>query len=139
MTTLVMDASVAAKWLVNESLSESALSLLDPANDLIAPDLILAEVANILWKKIRAGELSREMALDRFDALVNMGVKVVAVNALSRRALEIATEAGRTVYDSLYLALAEANDCRVVTADSRMANALRDTPWAVRVVFLGDL
>ena len=139
MTTLVIDASVAAKCLVNESLSEKALSLLDPANDLIARDLILPEVGNVLWKKTRSGELSADMAMERFDALANMGVKVVAANALSRRALEIATETGRTVYDSLYLSLAEASDCRLVTADTRLANALHDTPWAARVAFLGDL
>jgi predicted nucleic acid-binding protein len=139
VTTLVIDASVAAKWLVNEALSDKALSLLDPQNDLIAPDLLLPEVGNVLWKKTRSGELPSEMALERFDALVNMGVKVVAANALSRRALEIAAEIGRTVYDSLYLALAEVSDCRLVTADARLVNALQNTPWTAHVTFLGDL
>jgi len=139
VTTLVIDASVAAKWLVNESLSDQALSLLDPKNELIAPDLLLPEVGNVLWKKTRSGELSSQMAVERFDALLNMGVKVVAANALSRRALEIALETGRTVYDSLYLALAEATECRLVTADGRFVRALQVTPWKQWVAFLGDV
>jgi predicted nucleic acid-binding protein len=51
MTRLVVDASVAAKWLVTEPLSDRALALLGGANELIAPDLLLPEVGNILWKQ----------------------------------------------------------------------------------------
>jgi predicted nucleic acid-binding protein len=125
VTTWVVDASVAAKWLVRGQLSEDALALLEASNDLLAPDLLLAEVASVLWKKVRSGELTDEMALERYSTLLGMGVKVVTALGLSRRALEIALETGRTAYDALYLALAESHSCRVVTADERLVNALR--------------
>ena len=67
-----------------------------------------------------------------------MGVTIIASAALSRRALEIAIETGRTAYDALYLALAEKHGCRVVTADERLVNALRSTPWNSRVVWLAE-
>ena len=138
MTTWVVDASVSAKWVLREQLSDNALTLLDPSNNLLAPDLLLAEVANVLWKKVRSGELTGEMALERYSALMGMGVTIIASAALSRRALEIAIETGRTAYDALYLALAEKHDCRVVTADERLVNALRSTPWNSCVVWLAE-
>ena len=64
MSKVVVDASVAAKWLVTESLSDKALALLGGPDDLISPDLLLPEVGNILWKKARAGDLIRRIARD---------------------------------------------------------------------------
>ncbi len=55
---LVVDASVAAKWLLTEALSPKAVGLVQPDNELVVPDLFWAEVGNILWKKVRAGELA---------------------------------------------------------------------------------
>jgi predicted nucleic acid-binding protein len=139
VTTWTVDASVAAKWVLREQLSENALTLLDPSNQLLAPDLLLAEVANVLWKKVRAGDLTGEMALERYAALLDMGVTVVASAALSRRGLQVAIETGRTAYDALYLALAEKHECRLVTADERLVNSLRSTSWSERVVWLAKV
>jgi predicted nucleic acid-binding protein len=52
---LVVDASVAAKWLVPEALSDAAVGLLNPDNELVVPDLFWAEVGNTLWKKAAPG------------------------------------------------------------------------------------
>jgi predicted nucleic acid-binding protein len=139
VTRLVVDASVAAKWLVREPLSDPAVAILDSPDELLAPDLLLPEVGNVLWKKVRSGELTDAMALERFAALMSMGVKVVTALSLSARALHLALQTGRTVYDSMYLALAEAHECRLVTADERLVSALRPTPWNGLAVFLGDL
>ncbi len=108
MSKLVVDASVAAKWLVTEPLSDKALDVLGSSEELCAPDFPLAEVGNILWKKARAGDLAPAAAQERFRALLSMGV-------------------WRTVYDSLYLALAEAEGCDFVTADERLVNAVAHT------------
>ena len=62
MNTLVIDASIAIKWVVEEPGTAAALSLLEKAR-LIAPELLLAECANILWKKVRGKELTPEEAL----------------------------------------------------------------------------
>jgi predicted nucleic acid-binding protein len=139
MSKLVVDASVAAKWLVTEALSDKAIALLGRSDDLISPDLLLPEVGNILWKKARSGDLTPAMASERFRALQSMGLTLVPSAATADRALAIALETQRTVYDALYLALAEAEGCRFVTADERLVNALSQTPIAKLAVWLGAI
>ena len=60
--TAVIDASVAIKWVVPEAGTEEAVELLGRGG-LVAPDLLFAECANILWKKVRNGELQKSEAL----------------------------------------------------------------------------
>ena len=139
MSKLVVDASVAAKWLVTEQLSDRALALLERSDDFIAPDLLLPEVGNILWKKVRSGDLTTAEAEERLRALVAIGIELTPSELLIGRALAIAVEAGRTVYDSLYLALAEREDSPFVSADERLVNALSHRPIGIRVTWLGSL
>ena len=113
----VVDASVAAKWLLAEALSAKALDVVQPGNELVVPDLCWAEVGNILWKKSRAGELASTEAAKRFDDLALMGIRTVSNVVVARAALGVALATGRTVYDSLYIALAMHEGCRLVTAD----------------------
>ena len=134
---LVVDASVAAKWLVPEVLSQEAVSLLQPDNELIVPELFWAEVGNILWKKARAGELQNTDAVMRFDALASMGLRTISNAPIARMAIEVALSTRRTVYDSLYIALAMTEGCRFVTADERLVNGLAGTPYRAHVVWLG--
>ena len=62
MNTLVIDASIAVKWLVEERGTPEALALRQKAK-LIAPELLVAECANILWKKVKREELLKQEAL----------------------------------------------------------------------------
>jgi predicted nucleic acid-binding protein len=134
---LVVDASVAAKWLLAEALSVKAVGLVQLENELIVPELFWAEIGNILWKKARTGELPDTEALRRFDDLASMGLRTVSNAVIARAAVGVAVAAGRTVYDSVYVALAMHEGCRFVTADERLVNALAGTPYAVHIVWLG--
>ncbi len=96
----VVDASVAAKWLVAEVLSAKALEVVQPENELVVPELFWPEVGNILWKKARAGELPAAEAANRFEDLLSMGLRTVSTVVLARAALAAALATGRTVYDS---------------------------------------
>jgi predicted nucleic acid-binding protein len=136
---LVVDASVAAKWLVVEALSAEALALLESGNELVAPELFWAEVGNILWKKARAGDLTDTEAIKRFDSLRSMQIRTVPNSLVGREAVELALATGRTVYDAVYLAIAVREGCRFVTADERLVNALAGTPHRAHVVWLGAL
>jgi predicted nucleic acid-binding protein len=136
---LVVDASVAAKWLVPEVLSGEAVGLLSPDNELVVPELFWAEVGNILWKKARAGELQSTEALTRFDAVSSMGLRTISNAVGARVAIEVALATGRTVYDSLYIALAMHEGCRFVTADERLVNGLGGTPYRAHAVWLGTM
>jgi predicted nucleic acid-binding protein len=115
----VVDASVAAKWLVAEPGSDAARRVLEGPGPLIAPDLLIAEVGNVLWKKVTRRAINRRHAQEAIIWLPELFDRLFDSAALAPRALEIAVEHGATVYDSLYVALAEAagSDAVLVTAD----------------------
>lgn len=138
---LVVDASVVAKWLVTEVLSAEALRLLQPDNELVVPELLWAEVGNILWKKARAGELPDTEAVRRFDHLASMGLRTVSNLVVARAAVGLALATGRTVYDSIYVALAMhegwpldpelPSDRLPPSANIQALCALRQSAWSV--------
>lgn len=118
MSDLVIDASVAIKWVVEEEGTAEALALRH--QQLIAPDLIIAECANILWKKVRRSELSAEEATFAGRLLTNADIALVSNRPLMDAAIEIAVLLDHPAYDCMYLALAEQNDLKFVTADARL-------------------
>ena len=128
-TPLVVDASVAVKWLVEEAGTDAAEALLD--RDLAAPPLIRIEVANVLRTQVARGTIDPPGADALMRVLQVAPVVLVPVDdAQERRALEIACDLGHPVYDCLYLALAERTGRTLVTADARFLRALRGTPFA---------
>ena len=138
-TSLVVDASVVIKWHVAEDHSEAASRLLrDDAPLLHVPDLTFSEVGNTLWKKVRRGELTEDQARGIAHLVVLAPLTVHLSAPLVEAALEIALHAGRTVYDSLYIALAVHLDSRLVTADEKLYNALKDGPLGDRITWVED-
>lgn len=135
MSRYVVDASVVAKWFIPEDHSEIALRLLN-GNELLAPDLLYAEFGNILWKKRRRGELHVEQLLKAVAGLCAVPIRVEASSSIVVSAIEIACDLDRSVYDSLYLALAVAQNCELVTADRRLYNSLRGTVLHSRIVWV---
>lgn len=133
MKSVVVDSSVALKWFVPEVLTAEAVSLLDAGIELLAPDLLYPEAGNILWKKVGRGEIEPRDARDILAALGRVPLSVVSSSLLVEAALEIALAHRRTVYDGLYVALAVARDSVFVTADDRLARALRGGPLAAHV------
>ena len=115
----------------------SAAAAPDDAPAMHVPDLVFPEVGNILWKKIRRGDLTEEQR--GIAHLVEWRRWRCTPRPLLEAALEITMRTGRTVYDSLYVALAVQMDCRLVTADERLYNALKDGPWARILWVEGDL
>jgi predicted nucleic acid-binding protein len=121
----VVDASVAIKWFVEEPYSAEADRLLSKSSDLWAPDLIWAEAGNILWKKWRRNEISREEARAVLQDLRRFPIRVTSSEQLSDSAWVLAADLSRSFYDSLYMALAVSHSCPMVTADERLWNAVR--------------
>lgn len=121
----VVDASVVIKWYVEENDWEAARGLLASTAALHAPELLQAECANTLWKKVRRKnlELADALAILREVLMAPIGLHPSA--DVIDAAWHLATAADRTVYDALYAALAIAVDCPLVTADSRLVNALQ--------------
>jgi predicted nucleic acid-binding protein len=131
LTRCVIDASVAAKWFLppaHETLTDEAVQLLEGYvkghTRFLVPDLFWPEFGNILWKAVRLGRITRQSAEDALVALEERKIPTAPTSPLLRDALAIATTFDRTVYDSTYVALAEASKMPLVTADERLVNAL---------------
>ena len=114
----VIDASVAVKWLAPEPDSPLAEVLLD--DELIVPDLLFAEVGNILWKKQLRGEMTDEATRVGARFLLQVPLEVHDSAALLTDALALALRLQHPAYDCFYLALAQRVDAPLVTADRRL-------------------
>jgi predicted nucleic acid-binding protein len=130
MTLFVVDASVGVKWFVPEVFQADAQRLQNAAFQLHFPTLFDLELANILWKKIRKGELTRNEADVILAQIPLLPVTRHAIAPLLASAFDLAVQTQRTVYDSLYLALAIQLGGRLVTADQKLCNAPSATQWA---------
>lgn len=119
----VVDASVAAKWLAPEAESTQAEALLD--SELLAPDLIFAEVANILWKKHSRGEMDATTANAAARWLMQVPMETVESITLMTEALALSVRLQHPAYDCFYLALARQAGCPLVTADKRLIERCR--------------
>ncbi len=126
---LIVDASVAIKWFVRETQQEQALRLLTRRDDLEAPDIIIAEVANVTWKKCLRGEMAAEQAKAATIAIQQFPARLHPIAPFAERALEMALSLKHPIYDCLYLACAEANGATLVTADQRLCKALKGTEF----------
>lgn len=134
---VIVDANVAIKWLVAEEGSDRAEILHD--HPLAAPDLLFAECANILWKKVSRRELSRDEAALAAETLEQVELSVFSARTYARAATAIAIELNHPAYDGLYLAIAESAGLRLVTADERLVRRASGTRFEALVIALADL
>jgi predicted nucleic acid-binding protein len=139
MISYIVDASVAVKWYVPEIHSKAAEKLLSGNNDLHAPDLILPEFGNIIWKKIRRAEITSGKAKQIIEAFLRVPLQRHSSELLLEPAFEIADRLGQTVYDSTYLALAVALNSTMVTADEKFYEAIRQSPLGGHILWVDDL
>lgn len=124
MNTLVIDASIAGKWVVEEDGTPEALVLRQKAK-LIAPELLVAECANILWKKVQRGELLKAEALLAARLLQGAEIELLPTRSLFEAATRMSIEIDHPAYDCLYLALAVEKKCQFATADERFLRKLQ--------------
>lgn len=127
----VIDTSVAIKTVIAEPDSAKAIQLRDDYNnavhDLIAPDLYATEICNVLMMAERTGDA----AVIRTDFILDLPALVDAVSLLPR-ALEMAQKFRQTVYDCLYVALAEREGCELDRPDDKLIEAIQPTmPFVV--------
>lgn len=138
MSRLVIDASVLVKMFFEEEHSEASVRHVKQATELLAPDLLWVEAANVVWKRLRRGELDAADAPALIQEMLRVPIVTHRNFDLVASATILAADTGRTVYDCLYLALAIQENICVLTADERFANALRAGPYAKHMRFVGD-
>jgi predicted nucleic acid-binding protein len=139
VTEIVVDASVAAKWVVEEEHSAEAIRLLR-SDGLHAPAHWRAEAVNVLWAKVFRGDLAAADADERMLVLNRAPIVDTPIALLMPRAFAISVAHSVTIYDSLYVALAEQRDVKFVSADVRLIRRLSDDADLVkRMVWVGSL
>lgn len=103
--------------------------MLNSGENLIAPDLIIAELCNAAWRLWRQGEIAAEQLGIVATRAPQMFVERRPSDALASRASRMAMDLDQPVYDCFYLALAEQEDIPMVTADRRLLARMGGTPW----------
>jgi predicted nucleic acid-binding protein len=135
VTSIVVDASVGARWFVDDPISEAAKAIrLDQDVTCIAPGLIVYEIVNVLWKSIRAGKLTPEHYAAIIGELPASFDDLVDGRALSNQAADFALRFNHPAYDCFYLALAAQEGCALVTADRGMAALCRRADIKVSLI-----
>ena len=130
--TLVVDASVAVKWVLPEAGSDGAVALREQESELTAPSLVIAEIGSAIWKAARSGAIRKSEATEAISAALLWFQSLIPIEELRIRALTLAIEIKHPIYDCFYLALAERENAALVTADERLIAAARKAKVKVR-------
>jgi predicted nucleic acid-binding protein len=139
MKSCVVDASVIAAAFFQEQEADQAGKIVTGGATLWAPDLIYAELANVIWKRLGRNEINAGEAEQLLGDFLNLPLNVAPSEGLARVALRLAIQTRRTVYDCLYLALAVREKTVMVTGDRRLVNALAGGPLDSHVIWVGDV
>jgi predicted nucleic acid-binding protein len=139
----VVDASIVAKWFLPEEHKDKAEQILrdflDDRVELAAPDLLIAEFGNVLWKRStqRTKDISPAQADQIYEDFLALRVPLRHSPSIAEAALKLATQRNHPIYDMLYIALAEQSACEFVTADEKLINKFDKTFACLR--WVGDL
>ena len=138
----VVDASVVAKWFLPEAHKDKAEKILrefiEEKVQLAAPDLLVAELGNLLWKRsTKLGDISTAQANQIYVEFLALKVPLRHSAGIAVAALKHAINGNHPIYDMLYIALAEETACEIVTADKTLVNKFGNKFPCLR--WLGDL
>ena len=136
--SLIVDASVAAKWYLAEVNSDLAQQLVEAGHELIAPDLVLVEVGNTLFKAWHREAIDDAHMDASLSQLPTVFASLWPLRDLMADALVLSRILRHPVYDCVYLALAWRTNGRIVTCDERFLKAARVSAWDMFLLDLRD-
>lgn len=134
----VIDSCVCVKWLIKEEHSEKAIALLSSDLELVAPDIVLTEAANVLWKAVKRGVLAPEQADARLRDLPSFFSRLLPTFDFVPEALTLGMAVDVPVYDCVYVVAGRRTGASLVTADSKLIAKLVGTPDHGNVVHIAD-
>jgi len=139
MTKVVVDASLALRWVLKDEKEDKVDSLIYgwavSLTDMIAPPLFLAEVTNALYLACRRLRLNAKEVKLALHTILELGVRISVPSELYIRSMDLAINYTLTnAYDAEYLALAELESCELWTADERLARAVRPSPDWLKII-----
>ena len=135
---LVVDANIVTKWFVDQIHSDLAELVQWSTQPLLAPQLMVAEVADALRKHVRVRDISVDQARTALASLPRLFSEIVAMEQLADAALTLARKIEHSAYDCFYLVLAESRSAQLVTADTRLINRVARTKYRSHVIHLAD-
>lgn len=139
MSVFIVDASVVAKWFIEEEYHDAALSILNEKNRLHAPDFLLLEMDSIICKWIRCGAITAEEATELRDAFRQYPIQNHPFVSFLDSAFAIANWTGLSIYDCLYIALAVLLNARMATADRRLYEGIKNGRFKKHIVWVEDI
>lgn len=139
MSVYIVDASVVAKWFIEEQYAEAALAVLNETNRLHAPDFLLLEMDSIFCKWLRRANVTPEECAELRETLRQYPIQRHPFVPLLDSAYAVANLTRQSIYDSLYVALAALIDGKMVTADRKLYDGLKNGPFAPNIVWVEDV
>lgn len=139
MKGYVIDASLAIKWFIPEIHSEVALQINRLQAQLHVPAFIQLEIGSVLTKKIRRDELTEAEGDVILKEFTRLPLRYHSDGQIFHAAYKLALVTRRSLYDCLYLALAEAINGPVITADRKFYMALSNGPYSSKVMWIEDI
>ena len=133
MRDVIIDANVAAALLLDLAYSRSAREAVSDVQRIIAPDLLVHEFTNALWRLVASGKMTKDFAHQALSGLDTLVSEFIAGQHIAHDALRIAIELAHPGYDCFYLALASDRDATLLTADRRFAARVAETRFADRL------
>jgi predicted nucleic acid-binding protein len=112
--------------------------VLATAAELIAPDIILTEVANALRRKVTEGSITKEQALDALNDLPASFSRIVHAEQTLGAAFDLALRLSHPLPDCVYLACAVMNGASLVTDDRKFLEKAVDNGHRNHVILLAD-
>jgi predicted nucleic acid-binding protein len=135
---MVIDSCVCVKWVIQEEYSQNAIELLSSGLELVAPDMVLVETANALWKTVKRGLLSAEGAEARLTDLPRFFNKLLPTPDLVTEAFALGHAIDVPVYDCVYVVAGRRTGVPIVTADRKLMAKLAGTADAGNITHVAD-
>ncbi len=135
---LTIDASVVAKWFFDEPFKENAKALIELPYRFSAPDLLVYEFTSIVRKNTRHQKISNEEGLETLKRFHSLPIHLITANQLYEQAYRIANDLDHHVYDSFYLAIPVIWGGVMVTADRKLFNKVKESPYTKKIAWIEE-